>query len=65
MPEPALGAKGLSHPIRCPAVPRLPTTTTPLQPSCPIPTNQFDSAQQAGLQFSNYAGLVIQPLHAV
>ena len=37
----------------------------PTTPSCPIPTNQFDSAQQAGLQFSNYAGLVIQPLHAV
>ena len=37
----------------------------PTTPSCPIPTNQFDSAQQAGIQFSNYAGLVIQPLHAV
>lgn len=61
MPGPALGAGGLSHPIRCPDVSSLPPPT----PSCPIPTNQFDSAQQAGLQFSNYAGLVIQPLHAV
>ena len=58
MPGPALGAGGLSHPISCPQPP-------PPTPSCPIPTNQFDSAQQAGLQFSNYAGLVIQPLHAV
>lgn len=50
-PQQPRGMGGALGSIRCTAVPSLPPPT----PQSLSPTNQFDSAQQAGLQFSNYA----------